>query len=646
MGLFDKLIDDVLGDPFGTYHQADQARIAGDQQAALADEGVREARRQFNFGRLAMQPYTDAGYEALGVGNYLTQDAIMSGNAGPQAAPGAGLRDKGRVKPSGGLRDMTETNLTGSFAPDDSDMSGLSLVPRTYKDAEGNLLPGASWDDPRVTPDNKAMSSGVSRVPAKDYNNPSSSYYDPNWNTSQRILDTQQIQNATRSGEVAPATLRQLGQFGLRSMPGLQDQAARGSAQMGALEEASAAGLRGLSRQEQLAAEALASGQRLDDVTLSGLDEIGQASLDAQRGREAQRRQAFRDESGLGASDRASSYGAQGVDSRGRLSQFELAGAGGLGQVQGLSGRTGGAADRMGAYEGAGAEGLGALGGFSQAGADALEAQRSLAGLNGAEAQAAAMADIESDPEYQMMLKEGEEAILQNASATGGLRGGKTQEALADLRSSLAARQLDKKYSRLGQLAQQGADISRFMSGQGQQATSNVLGLSAGAAEGLAARGQQASLSGAQMGLGADQFLSGQGAAASGQLMNQGGAASRGLMNMGYGNLQNQYATGVDLTRNLAGQGLNTAQYMTGLGGNLGQYLASTGASTVGDIARMGQASAAGQATLGQNTGGQVANLLGQKGAALAGGRIAGASGGTNAMSNIMGLTGAVSGFF
>lgn len=608
MGLFDKLMDDVLGDPFGTYHQADQARIAGQEQAALADEGVREARRQYNFGRLAMQPYTDAGYEALGVRSYLTPDATMSGYAGPREFDGTTMG--GRVKPGGGLVDNS-FEVSGSVNPS-------SLVPRSIDRG------------PRVD-----SAGGVKRVPAKNYT-------DPGGSTPRSLRGPM----TTSTGQ-APSTLRQLGQFGLRSMPGLQDQAARGAAQMGALEAASDAGIRGLTRQERLAEQGIyKSAQGLDDLTVLGRAEMQQQALDAQRGREAQARLGIRDEAGLGASDRAAAFGAAGLDSRGRVGQFEQAGVDTLGQVEGLAGRTGAAADRMGVYEGAGAEGLGALGGFSQAGADALEAQRSLAGLNGAEAQAAAMADIENDPEYQMLLKQGEEAILQNASATGGLRGGRTQEALADLRSSLAARQLDKKYSRLGQLAQQGADISRFMSGQGQQATSNVLGLGAGAAEGLAARGQQASMGGAQMGLGSDQFLSAQGAAASGQLMGQGGAASRGLANMGYGTLQNRYATGVDLTRNLAGQGLNTAQYMTGLGGNLGQYLASTGASTLGDIARMGQASAAGQATLGQNTGGQVANLLGQKGAALAGGRIAGASGGANAFSNMVGLTGAVSGFF
>jgi hypothetical protein len=61
---------------------------------------------------------------------------------------------------------------------------------------------------------------------------------------------------------------------------------------------------------------------------------------------------------------------------------------------------------------------------YTQAGVGSLIAQEDILGLNGPEAQQAAISSIESSPEFTSLIKQGEEAILQNASATGGLRGG------------------------------------------------------------------------------------------------------------------------------------------------------------------------------------------------------------------------------
>jgi hypothetical protein len=71
------------------------------------------------------------------------------------------------------------------------------------------------------------------------------------------------------------------------------------------------------------------------------------------------------------------------------------------------------------------------------------------AGITGAEAQAAALDRISSSPLLQELMAQGETGILQNAAATGGLRGGRTQAALAQFRPQMLQQEIDKQYSRL-----------------------------------------------------------------------------------------------------------------------------------------------------------------------------------------------------
>lgn len=104
---------------------------------------------------------------------------------------------------------------------------------------------------------------------------------------------------------------------------------------------------------------------------------------------------------------------------------------------------------------------------FIQGGTTAFTAQQNLMGLGGPEAQQQAIAGIEASPEMQAMMAQGENAILQNASATGGLRGGNTQAALAQFRPSLLSELINKRYSQLGQVAALGQSSA---TGQGANA--------------------------------------------------------------------------------------------------------------------------------------------------------------------------------
>lgn len=87
---------------------------------------------------------------------------------------------------------------------------------------------------------------------------------------------------------------------------------------------------------------------------------------------------------------------------------------------------------------------------YAEPGLYAMEQQAAIAGLMGPEAQAAQIAQIESDPLYQATVRQGEEAILQQASATGGLRGGNIQGALAQFRPQMLREEIDRTYGRLG----------------------------------------------------------------------------------------------------------------------------------------------------------------------------------------------------
>lgn len=93
---------------------------------------------------------------------------------------------------------------------------------------------------------------------------------------------------------------------------------------------------------------------------------------------------------------------------------------------------------------------------YTRMGTKSLDRQGTLAGLNGPDAQAALIKQLENSPLFTSVAKQGENAILQNAAATGGLRGGNVQGALADFRASALNEVINAEYQRLGGLTQIG----------------------------------------------------------------------------------------------------------------------------------------------------------------------------------------------
>lgn len=114
---------------------------------------------------------------------------------------------------------------------------------------------------------------------------------------------------------------------------------------------------------------------------------------------------------------------------------------------------------------------------YTQAGLPALKQQQALLGLEGPEAQQAAISAIENQPGFQSMIQQGENAMLQNASATGGLRGGNLQGAMAQFRPQMLAQAIQDQYSRLGGMTTLGQQSAAGVGSAGMQTGRDIAGL-------------------------------------------------------------------------------------------------------------------------------------------------------------------------
>jgi len=130
---------------------------------------------------------------------------------------------------------------------------------------------------------------------------------------------------------------------------------------------------------------------------------------------------------------------------------------------------------------------------YVTAGAGALGGQQALIGLQGPQAQQQAISALEQSPEMQALTQQGENAILQRASATGGLRGGNVQAALAQFRPQVLSSLIGQQYERLGGLTSVGQASAAGQASAGMGLGQNVAGLlgqsGAARAGGLVAQG-------------------------------------------------------------------------------------------------------------------------------------------------------------
>lgn len=135
---------------------------------------------------------------------------------------------------------------------------------------------------------------------------------------------------------------------------------------------------------------------------------------------------------------------------------------------------------------------------YVSAGPGALAQQQALIGLGGPQAQQRAISGLESSPLFQAQVRQGEESLLQRASATGGLRGGNIQGALAQFRPQMLNQLIDQQYGRLGGITSLGQQSAAVVGTAGMQTGGNIANLlqQQGAAQAGGTLGQAQAFSG------------------------------------------------------------------------------------------------------------------------------------------------------
>jgi hypothetical protein len=116
---------------------------------------------------------------------------------------------------------------------------------------------------------------------------------------------------------------------------------------------------------------------------------------------------------------------------------------------------------------------------YVEAGTPALAQQQALLGMGGPEAERAAIERIQGGVGFQESVRQGEEALLQRASATGGLRGGNIQAALAQFRPAMLREAIDQQYSRLGGMTSLGQQSAAGVGTAGMETGSAIARLQA-----------------------------------------------------------------------------------------------------------------------------------------------------------------------
>lgn len=165
---------------------------------------------------------------------------------------------------------------------------------------------------------------------------------------------------------------------------------------------------------------------------------------------------------------------------------------------------------------------------YTNAGYESLTTQQDLLGLNGNYAQANAIEGIKTSSQFKELAAQGENSILQNASATGGLRGGNTQAALAQFSPALLNSLINDQYVKLGGITSIGANaaaqtgnsgmqsansVSQLLLSQGQATAGGILGsanaINSGINTGFNLLGNYSKYSGGWGGLGSSSAMSG-----------------------------------------------------------------------------------------------------------------------------------------
>jgi hypothetical protein len=336
----------------------------------------------------------------------------------------------------------------------------------------------------------------------------------------------------------------------------------------------------------------------MSGIGLSGAESALQAGLNAQTGalqggsQQAQGtlQQALGGQLGAlnqgfgGAEEALNAYGSQALGAANQgfnQGRGDLAGA--LGAAQGSIGQGIGllanAQDQgLGRIDQSTGQAINYLNPYSSTGAEAQQREAALSGALGNEAQQQAISGFMESPGQKFLRERQEQALLRNASATGGLRGGSTLSALQEQASGIAAQQQQQQLENMRNIAQRGQQAA------GQQGQFAQTGGVSGANLIGQIAGQQAGLLGQQAGLQANAGgqmaqLSAQGGQFAGNTLNQLGNQVSGLRS-GLGQLE---------AGAIGNAGGNIAGLQNQLGGNLANAYGGTSNNLAGLRSQAGQ---------------------------------------------------------
>lgn len=111
---------------------------------------------------------------------------------------------------------------------------------------------------------------------------------------------------------------------------------------------------------------------------------------------------------------------------------------------------------------------------FMDFGVGSLGQLGDLLGINGPDKASAAIAGLKNSPLFTSLFNTGQEAVLQNASATGGVRGGDTQGALYEEGANTLAQVIQQQIQNLFGGANIGEGSTASVTNVGEHTSDNI----------------------------------------------------------------------------------------------------------------------------------------------------------------------------
>lgn len=248
-------------------------------------------------------------------------------------------------------------------------------------------------------------------------------------------------------------------------------------------------------------------------------------------------------------------------------------------------------------------KGISYLDPYNKNGQSAQNLQAAYSGALGPEAQKAAFDSYMSSPNLKWLRDQGEESIMNQAAATGGVGGGDVLKELQKFGTGLASQDFQNSFDRLGTLSNQGINAAGTMGNLANSAGGQISSNNMNAAQGQAQLAGQGASGAVQLGsqkASNTMNTAGNLAQVLGQYGQQGANIQTDIAKTGASVLGGNAGQRADIIANL---GLNGFNAINNAGGNIANSRYQTGTNLANQIS---------------NTTGAMSNLTNQQGGALA----------------------------